>query len=29
VKKVEGNTSWWKLVLVETILVETIMVETM
>ncbi len=28
-KKVEGNTSWWKLVLVETILVETIMVETM
>jgi hypothetical protein len=24
VKKVEGNTFWWKLVLVETILVETI-----
>jgi hypothetical protein len=24
VKKVEGNTFWWKLVLVETILVESI-----
>jgi hypothetical protein len=29
VKKVEGNTFWLKLVLVETILGETIMVETM